>query len=97
MSSGGSQKTLYKHIFIEASETQAAAEFIRRFDQYPDDVACGCCGENFAVHEYDSIEAATRYHRTASMGLYGRPELSVEEFCALEDVLYVPTDQIGKD
>lgn len=94
MHGGGYTKTPYDHIFIEASEVEAAEELYRRFGVDVDDVTCQCCGGDFSISEYDSIDEATRYHRTT----YGEPEpsVSVEDYIGRTEILYVPADQIGK-
>lgn len=56
MSSGGYQKTKYKHIFIKAdSEDEAVEIFEQRLGTHPFSVACSCCGENFSCFSDKNI------------------------------------------
>jgi hypothetical protein len=63
MHSGGSQKLEWGHIFIEAEEEEAGIIFYNRFGKDPDSVTCSCCGADYSVREYDSLEEATEFHR----------------------------------
>lgn len=63
MHSGGSLKTPYHYILIQAGEDDATAIFGALFDQNPNSVACNCCGQNYCVSEYENFTAATGFHR----------------------------------
>lgn len=64
MHSGGGTKTNYEYIYIEAdSKGEAIDVFEEVFDQHPYEVACRCCGENFSVSTYATLEEATNYER----------------------------------
>lgn len=64
MHSGGGTKTDYEYIYIEAdTEDEAEELFEEIFDEYPHSVACECCGSNFSVSSYDTLEEATNYER----------------------------------
>lgn len=64
MHSGGGTKTDYEYIYIEANTEDEAIELFEEiFDEYPYSVACGCCGDNFSVSSYDTLEEATNYER----------------------------------
>ena len=63
MHSGGSTKTDYDLIFIEAPMTEAIEIFEEKFNQYPHDVACQCCGENFSISSDKNLAQATGFHR----------------------------------
>lgn len=100
MSSGGSQKTDYKHIFVELPEVEALVWFEERFGQNPNDVACECCGSNFSISEGNALEQLTGYHRNCdwdkqTSGYVERPRyknaplIDLAVFCARVDVLVV--------
>lgn len=62
MSSGGYQKTKYKHIFIKAdSEEEAVEIFESRLGTHPFSVACSCCGENFSCSSDKNIKNLASY------------------------------------
>lgn len=62
MHSGGSCKQKpYKYIYIEAPEEEAVEIFYNRFAHYPHWVACECCGPNYSVSEYQTLEEAQEY------------------------------------
>ncbi len=63
MHSGGPSKEAWSKIYIEASEEDAKLIFYNRFGHNPERVSCTCCGEDYAVEEFDSLEEATAYHR----------------------------------
>lgn len=78
MHSGGGTKTDYEKIFIEAeNEGEGVEIFEKVFDECPYDVACECCGSNFSVGAYETLEKATEYHRRGK---------SLEEYVQQEDV-----------
>lgn len=64
MHSGGDTKLEpWSKIYIEAPEAEAKSVFYARFRRNPDRVTCTCCGPDYSVQEYQSIEEATSYHR----------------------------------
>lgn len=63
MHSGGSLKEKQQYIFIEAPENEAKVIFYNRFGHNPERVSCTCCGEDYSISEYDSLEQATAYYR----------------------------------
>lgn len=68
MNSGGTEKTDFKTIFIEANnETEAAGIFEENFDRNPSNVSCTCCGMDYSVSHYSSLEAATAVDRLCEM------------------------------
>lgn len=78
MHSGGGTKTDYEKIFIEANDEDHAVEiFETEFNECPYDVACECCGSNFSVDVYETLDEATKYHRR---------DTSLEEYLKREDV-----------
>lgn len=63
MSSGGSQKLKYKHIFIEAPSAEAQIIFYNRFKRNPNRVTCTCCGRDYSISEEKILEQLTAYQR----------------------------------
>lgn len=65
MHSGGDRKTAFDYYFIEAPDKPTAeAIFTLATGEYPDDVACECCGANFSVsYGDDTLEAVTEFWR----------------------------------
>jgi hypothetical protein len=88
MHSGGKIKEPpYKHIYIEAtSQDEAEIIFYNRFKHNPNRVTCPCCGPDYSVSEYDTLEAATEFQRS---DYEGRNITSLEAYCNREDVLVV--------
>lgn len=93
MHSGGSQKEDYAHFFIEADEDEAVSVFYSRFGHSPNRVSCTCCGSDYSVTEYDSLEDATSYQR----GEYTDSDLGVGlgEYLASGEAVVVPADEIA--
>lgn len=86
MHSGGGTKTDYEEIFIEANDEDHAVEiFETEFNEFPYDVACGCCGSNFSVNVYETLDEATEYHRR---------DTSLEEYLKREDVRVIFKEEI---
>jgi hypothetical protein len=63
MNSGGGQKEKWAQIYIEAPEDEAIVIFYNRFGHNPNRVTCTCCGEDYSISEYDTLEHATAFHR----------------------------------
>jgi hypothetical protein len=63
MHSGGDQKLDWGHIYIEAPEEEAMVIFYNRFGRNPHRVTCTCCGEDYSVTEYPTLEIATAFER----------------------------------
>lgn len=60
MNSGGGQKEPFEMIFVEAPAEEAALIFTRRFGHDPHRVTCLCCGPDYAIDGFETLEAATR-------------------------------------
>ncbi len=104
-SGGGTKEGNYEHILIEAPEDEAKVIFYNRFGHSPDRISCTCCGEDYSVSEYETIEEATAYHRGAEYknGQDGPQQgvayswqnyKSIEEYVARADVLVVRKEEI---
>lgn len=57
MSSGGSEKLGACTIWIEAGEDEACSLFEAIFERDPHNVTCSCCGPDYSVYEYETLEA----------------------------------------
>ncbi len=88
MSSGGYLKEEpYDNIYIEAGEEKAREIFLDKFGHDPDDVACNCCGKNYAVNEDKTLTKATEYHRKCL-------KVSLEEYLKQSDVLIICKEEL---
>lgn len=58
MSSGGYEKTDYCTIIVEGDEQSAAERFEKEFDVNPYNTTCVCCGPDFSIYVYDTLEEA---------------------------------------
>ncbi len=56
MHSGGGKKEKWEHIFIQANEEEAKKAFMNKFGHDPEYVTCDCCGRDYSIHEFDSLE-----------------------------------------
>lgn len=63
MNSGGGKKLKWSYIYIEAPKEQAITIFKEMFRRNPYNVTCECCGSDYCVDEYPTLEAATEFHR----------------------------------
>jgi hypothetical protein len=63
MHSGGDQKLEWAHIYIEAPEEEAKSVFYARFGRNPERVTCTCCGDDYDIEEFETLEEATAYQR----------------------------------
>lgn len=65
MHSGGRNKVAdHEYLYIEAPRLKAVAIFSHRFGRNPYNTTCGCCGKDYSINEYETLEDATRYNRT---------------------------------
>jgi len=67
-SGGGLKENPYNHIYIEAPQDEAVKIFYNRFGHNPYRVTCTCCGEDYSVEEFDTLEQATGYERGCHYG-----------------------------
>lgn len=63
MNSGGGPKLEWSMIYIEAPEEEAKSVFFARFGNNPERVSCTCCGDDYSISEYETLEEATAFHR----------------------------------
>ncbi len=102
-SGGGTKEPPYELILIEAPIDDAVSVFYSRFGHSPYRVTCTCCGEDYSVDEYETLEKATAYHRNCAWvnggwverGAYGGGLYkTLAKFINQEDVLVIPSDEI---
>lgn len=97
-SGGGLKEKPYDYIYIEAPIAEAKVIFYNRFGHSADRVSCTCCGEDYSVSEYLTIEHATAHHRGCKWNSNGcvleTAKNTVAEFEAREDVLFIPANAI---
>jgi hypothetical protein len=58
MSSGGSEKTEWTRIYIEAPLDKAVRVFEKTFYRSPYNVTCECCGPDFAIYEDEELDGS---------------------------------------
>ena len=63
MHSGGDQKEDKQYILIEAPEEEAKVIFYNRFGHNPERITCTCCGEDYSISEYKTLDQATGFER----------------------------------
>lgn len=68
MHSGGGSKEQYDEIYIEAAEDTAKLIFYNHFGHNPERVTCTCCGNDYSISEYETLEEATEYDRDHGYG-----------------------------
>ena len=99
MSSGGSQKEKYKHIFIEAPREEAIIIFYNRFGHNPERVSCTCCGGDYSISEGDNLKQITGFHRNCQSletprdpktGLYKNDDPIIRRHLYLEEGEKIP-------
>jgi hypothetical protein len=103
MSSGGGTKVdNYDYILIEAdSERQGRDIFEERFDRDPENVTCSCCGSDYSIQGYDTLEEASAYDRHCEYIREGADKgydlstakVTIEDYEAREDVLIIRKEQ----
>lgn len=106
MNSGGSQKESFSQCFIEAPVEEAKVIFYNRFGHSPERISCSCCGDDYSISEYESLEQATAYHRGCDFDKdkkehVERPSkdswrkyVTLEDYIKNNDVCVIRADQI---
>lgn len=110
MHSGGRNKVPpYEHIYIEASEAEAVSVFYSRFSRNPHRVTCTCCGEDYSISDYESLEQATGFERGCKWNDAGdgyiegpgentwRDYTTLDDYFTHEDVLIIRAAEIRDD
>jgi hypothetical protein len=62
-SGGGTKVDPFEKIYIQAPEAEAKVIFYKRFGRNPERVTCTCCGEDYSISEYPTLQEASGYHR----------------------------------
>lgn len=62
MHSGGGRKSKYELYILAGDKEAATEEFKKLTGRDPDHVTCYCCGEDYSVVEYDTLEDALQHH-----------------------------------
>lgn len=91
MCSGGGHKEPQGHIFIEAPEAEAVVIFYNRFGHSSERVSCTCCGPDYSVSEYETLELATEWQRKEAWDSNGKklPTIALEQYVLDPDVLII--------
>lgn len=104
MNSGGGRKHDVAHIYIEAPEAEAIAVFYARYGHNPERVSCTCCGQDYAIDEYDSLEEATEYQRAkrdydfdGERWDYMEKTVPLEEYIASREAWFIRAEAITAD
>ena len=63
MHSGGGRKCDFDIAYIEAPESVVKAVFEHRFGRDPNNVTCDCCGDDYSVWEFATLEEAMKDDR----------------------------------
>lgn len=103
MHSGGDLKQPpYHHIYIEAAKDEACTIFYNRFNHNPYRVSCTCCGEDYSVDQYDTLEEATAHQRACTWSEQlkiweekGPCHQTVHEYTQHTDVLIIQAIEIS--
>ncbi len=80
MSSGGKEKLDWPLIYIEAPEQEARKLFVDLFHRDPNNVTCQCCGPDYSITEYETLDEATEYHRSEYNGRTREVTRTTEEY-----------------
>jgi hypothetical protein len=72
MHSGGGSKDKWEYIYIEAPEKEAVTIFYNMFDHSPNRVTCTCCGGDYSIYEYETLEQATAYERGCAYAYFNK-------------------------
>lgn len=92
MHSGGDLKEPFSKCYIEAPEDEAVSVFYARFGHNPHRVTCTCCGPDYDVEEYETLEKATFYLRRGGWGK-DHP-MPLDEYLALDEVRVIRASEI---
>lgn len=90
-SGGGCKIEKYEHIYIQMAEEQARNFFFATFWRDPDNITCDCCGSDYSVNEYATLEAASVYERN-----FGH-RLTLEAYATKPTVLIIVTQEQDKE
>lgn len=81
--SGGFAKTKYHKVYIEAPDDNDAEQlFTQVMGRNPHNVTCTCCGVDYSIIDFATLDEATEYEREC----YGE---SSDEYAKRDDVLII--------
>jgi hypothetical protein len=63
MHSGGGSCEKWEYIYIKAPLEEAKIKFQAQFGHDPERVSCACCGQDYWIEEYKTINEATKGDR----------------------------------
>lgn len=63
MSGGGTEKEDWAIITVNLPEEEAIKWFEDKFDHHPYEVTCDCCGQDYWISEYETLEEAIKNNR----------------------------------
>lgn len=90
MHGGGHLKVeSYERIYINTARDPAMAVFRDRFGQDPEKITCQCCGQDYSIREYDSLEAATKYHRSRGPLADQTIDTTTDEYVERDDICII--------
>lgn len=90
-SGGGTKQKPYEMIYIEAPIDEACVIFYNRFGHNPHRITCTCCGNDYSVTEYETLEEATDYQREDYRTKDKQP---LDEYVKKPDVLVIYANEI---
>ena len=67
MHSGGDAKTEWEVIVFEAKKKDAIKYANWKWGIHPDNVTCTCCGEDFSVSTYETLDDAVKFQLNYSI------------------------------
>jgi hypothetical protein len=70
MHSGGGLKENFQYCYIEAPEEEAKLIFYNRFGHDPERITCTCCGDDYSIMEFETLQEATAYERKCASGWF---------------------------
>src|SRR5688500_13034581 len=64
MHGGGTTKVKpFDKIYIETAEDEAKVVFFNPLGVNPEQISCGCCGEDYSIDDGESLDQLTAFHR----------------------------------
>lgn len=103
MHSGGRAKDKFEHCYIQANKKMAIKIFRIKFGHDPEKVACSCCGENYSIHEGESLSQLSAFYRNCKWTKSGhieKPEypgkrvIPINEYCVSDGVKVISDSEI---
>lgn len=86
--SGGGTKMAVEVVIIEAPEDEAVSVFYSRYGRNPYRITCTCCGPDYSVEEWDTLDEAIEFwHGFCNYECIVIPDGQIEE---IEKHLSVP-------